>query len=251
MGSWPLTGQATHGADPIMTMLAPSPLLDQGASPAPSLALRPWYMTLADHDLLRQQITSGELRVHIRLADRDDLDTILKLIEEAKQWLPTIGTSQWSTDWKNGEGLSRSERVERSLKEGSTWLAYVLFQEEDIPVATVTIGCHADSMVWSDLPAETSPCAYLGRLVTARDFAGLEIGTAVIDWACQYAATEFGSEYVRIDVWTDNFRLHDYYLARGFRSRGLCPHGRYPSRARFDRRTGLRTRRPAPVLVRD
>jgi GNAT superfamily N-acetyltransferase len=234
-----------------MTMLAPTPRIDQGASPAPAPVLRPWYMPLADRDPLRQQITSGELQVHIRVADLNDIDTILSLIEEAKQWLPTIGTSQWSTDWKNGEGLSRSERVERSLKDGSTWLAYVLFQGEEIPVATVTIGCHVESMVWSDVPAESRPCAYLGRLVTARDFAGLDIGTAIIDWACQYAATEFGAEYVRIDVWTDNFRLHDYYLARGFRSRGLCPDERYPSRARFDRHTGLRTRRPAPALVRD
>ena len=246
-----------------MTMLAPSPLLDQGASPAPSVVLtrlekvavsptlRPWYMTLAERNLLRQQIQSGELQIHIRMGRPDDKDVILELIEEAKQWLPTIGTSQWSTDWKDGEGLGRNDRVKYSLKDGNTWLGYVLFQGQEIPIATVTIEYNVHSMVWSDVPAESRSCAYLGRLVTARDFAGLDIGAAVIDWACQHAAEAFGAECVRIDVWTDNHRLHDYYLARGFQSRGFCADERYPSRARFERRTGQRTRRPAPELVRD
>jgi RimJ/RimL family protein N-acetyltransferase len=208
-------------------------------------------MNLDERNLLRQQIRSGEIQVHIRVARPYDINTILEMIEEAKQWLPTIGTSQWSTDWKDGEGLRRSDRVKYSLKDGNTWLGYVLFRGQEIPVATVTIEYNVDSMVWSDVPAESRPCAYLGRLVTARDFAGLDIGTAVIGWACQYAAEEFSAECVRIDVWTDNHRLHNYYLARGFRSRGFCADERYPSRARFERRTGQRTRRPAPALVRD
>jgi RimJ/RimL family protein N-acetyltransferase len=224
-----------------MTMMAPF---------RPRMLLRPWYMTLAERNRLRQQIRDGELSPCVRMARTEDADAILEMIEEAKQWLPTIGTSQWSTDWKDGEGLGRSERVERSVKEGTTWLVYVPRQGRELPVATVTIEYNVDSMVWSDIHTGSRRCAYLGRLVTARDFAGLNIGTAVIDWACQYAAEEFGAKRMRIDVWTDNHRLHDYYLAHGFRFKGFCADESYPSRARFERRTAQRTRHQAPEIVR-
>ncbi len=245
-----------------MTMMAPfrprmlsaSPTTSTvSAAPPKAMAnptLRPWYMTFGDRNRLRQQIRDGEVKLCVRMARPEDQDVILEMVEEAKQWLPTIGTSQWSTDWKDGDNLGRSERVERSIKEGTTWLIYAPYRKEEMAVATVTIEYNVNSMVWSGVNTGSRRCAYLGRLVTARDFAGLDIGTGVIDWACRYAAEAFGARRMRIDVWTDNYRLHDYYLARGFRPWGLCADESYPSRARFERRTGRRTRRGAPELVR-
>jgi RimJ/RimL family protein N-acetyltransferase len=203
-------------------------------------------MTLDDRNRLRQQIRQGTRSLRVRPARMADQDAILEMIEEAKQWLPTIGTDQWSTDWKDDEGAGRSERVAHSLKDGTTWLIFVPFREQELPIATVTIEYNIDSKVWSGVRAGSRRCAYLSRLVTTRDFAGLNIGAAVIDWACEYADEAFDAKRLRIDVWTTNHRLHDYYRNLGFRPRGYLDDMNYPSCARFDRRTGRRA--PSAVL---
>lgn len=190
---------------------------------------------------LRRLAVGRKLSFHIRPAGIEDREAILELIEEARKWLPTVGTSQWSKDWTDDDGLNRSERVERSLEDGTTWMVYVPFRGAEIPLATVTIDKDIDSKVWSDVRGRSHGNAYLSRLVTARDFAGLDIGSAVIDWACRYAAEELGARRMRIDVWTDNDRLHKYYLKHGFRRRGYCPDETYPARARFERRISSRT----------
>ena len=234
------------------------------ASPSPSpgaaaLLLLPWQLTLGERNRLRQQIREGTHSLRARPAqatDKDailevtDKDAILEMIEEAKQWLPTIGTDQWSTDWKDDEGSGRSERVEHSLKDGTTWLIFVPFRGGELAIATVTIEYNINSKVWSGVHAGSLRCAYLSRLVTTRDFAGLNIGAAVIDWACEYANEAFGAKRMRIDVWTTNHRLHDYYQKLGFRPRGYLDDRNYPSCARFDRRTGQRAPSAVPRIVR-
>jgi RimJ/RimL family protein N-acetyltransferase len=223
---------------------------DASSSPSPGTPLRPWQMTLDERNRLRRQIREGTRSLRVRPARAADKDAILEMIEEAKQWLPTIGTDQWSTDWKDDEGAGRSERVAHSLKDGTTWLIFVPFRGQELPIATVTIEYNIDSKVWSGVRAKSRRCAYLGRLVTTRDFAGLNIGAAVIDWACEYADEAFGAKRVRIDVWTTNYRLHDYYRKLGFRPRGYLDDMNYPSCARFDRRTGQRALTAAPRIVR-
>jgi RimJ/RimL family protein N-acetyltransferase len=217
---------------------------------AAGLPLLPWRLTLDERNRLRQQIREGTLSLRARPARMTDKDAILEMIEEAKQWLPTIGTDQWSTDWKDNEGSGRIERVEHSLKDGTTWLVFVPFRDRELAIATVTIEYNIDSKVWSGVHFGSLRCAYLSRLVTTRDFAGLNIGAAVIDWACEYADGEFEAEHLRIDVWTTNRRLHDYYRKHGFQPRGYLDDKNYPSCARFDRPTGKRAPDAVPRIVR-
>jgi RimJ/RimL family protein N-acetyltransferase len=226
---------------------------DASASTSPEAAglpLLPWQLTLDERNRLRQQIREGRHNLRARPARATDKVAILEMIEEAKQWLPTIGTDQWSTDWKDDEGSGRSERVEHSLKDGTTWLIFVPFRDRELAIATVTIEYNIDSKVWSGVHAGSRRCAYLSRLVTTRDFAGLNIGAAVIDWACEYADEAFDAKRLRIDVWTTNHRLHDYYRKLGFRSRGYLDDKNYPSCARFDRPTGKRASNAVRRIVR-
>ncbi len=212
--------------------------------------LLPWQLALDERNRLRQQIREGTLCPLARPAQGTDEDAILEMIEEAKQWLPTIGTDQWSTDWKDDGGAGRSERVALSLKEGTTWLIFVPYRGQELLIATVTIEYSIDSKVWSGVHAGSRKCAYLSRLVTTRDFAGLHIGAAIIDWACEYANEAFGAKRLRIDVWTTNHRLHDYYRKHGFQPRGYLYDKNYPSCARFDRCTGQRASNAVPRIVR-
>lgn len=191
-------------------------------------------------------VRKGKLKLHVRQATPDDLHDIEGLINEAKLWLPTKGTNQWSTDWADEGGRKRSDRVQHALKEGSTWVVGTAYNHQEFLVATVTIETKANKKVWADAD-DPGDAVYLSRLVTARDFSGLKIGAALINWACDHAAHEYGAKLIRIDVWTRNFALHRYYRRQGFRRHGLCPDESYPSRALFERNASKRARRTARI----
>ena len=179
----------------------------------------------------------------------DDLPTILHLLEEAKVWLRTKGTDQWSTDSPDKDGRTRSARVECSLKEDKTWLVYFSFRgSRNIPVATVTIERTVNTDIWTQPEKIAERAVYLSRLVTARNFSGLQIGNALIDWACDHAVREYDAKWIRIDVWTRNRALHRYYRQRGFVSCGLCPDKSYPARALFQRPTSMGIK-DKPLLI--
>jgi RimJ/RimL family protein N-acetyltransferase len=75
---------------------------------------------------------------------------------------------------------------------------------------------------------------YLHRLIVRRKHAGL--GTEIMDWAC-HRAHRLGLHWLRIDVWTDNTGLHDYYLRNGFKHVRTLDLSDYPSGALFQRST--------------
>jgi hypothetical protein len=76
---------------------------------------------------------------------------------------------------------------------------------------------------------------YVHRLITARDYSGLELGSQLIDWVGLRARREYGARWIRIDVWTTNDALHDYYQRQGFSPCGRCPDPDYPSGALFQK----------------
>jgi GNAT superfamily N-acetyltransferase len=194
-------------------------------------------------DLVRR----GTLPLVIRRANCGDLSSVLELIHEAKLWLPSKHTSQWSTDWVDQEGRKRSDRAQDSLLQGTTRIVTVGHRDQSFAVATMTIEPRANPMVW-DRPGDLDDSAvYLSRLVVARKFAGLKIGTALLNWACDYARGKHQADMVRIDIWTRNFALHKYYRAQGFRLQGYCANTSYPSRARFQRSTSKKIRRAPPL----
>jgi len=193
-------------------------------------------------------VRKGQLKLDIRTAVSNDLPAVLELIDEAKLWLPSKFTDQWSKDWADQKGRKRSDRVQDSLTHETTWIVTVTHENQSYAVATVTIEPHGSPLVW-DRPGDLDDSAvYLSRLVVARRFAGLKIGTALLNWACDHARNRHLAKLVRIDVWTRNFALHKYYRAQGFLWQGYCENTSYPSRARFQRSTNKKIRR-APLLT--
>ena len=57
-------------------------------------------------------VRRGKLSLDIRCAVDSDLPAVLELIDEAKLWLPTKKTNQWSKDWADQKGRKRSDRVQ-------------------------------------------------------------------------------------------------------------------------------------------
>ncbi|HEY2280145.1 MAG TPA: GNAT family N-acetyltransferase [Streptosporangiaceae bacterium] len=177
--------------------------------------------------------------LYVRRAQPKDLDAITGMIDDAKVRLRELGTDQWSTDWADRQGRKRRDRVEHSLAEGKTWLAEFIYEHPVhpavLPVATVTIERTANPAVWTDSPVTDEPAVYLGRLVTAEGFGGLHIGSRMLDWAGRHGADRYGAQWIRIDVWTTNTALHEYYVKRDFEDAGLVPDQSYPSQKLFQR----------------
>jgi len=145
--------------------------------------------------------------LYLRTAVTADAALILDWRKTTAEWLAaTYGTDQWSVpyDWA---------KVERWVSEGHTFMAAL--EPDGEPVATITSTPEGDPALWT--PEELAvPARYLNKANVRREYAGLGIGACLISWAATRAAKQ-GVGLVRIDVWSTNHRLHDYYRNMGFR----------------------------------
>lgn len=193
----------------------------------------------------------------VRLGRPEDLPGVLGLINQAAEWLrKNKATDQWAKPWPNEQ--ERNERVMRGLAEGRTWIVEESSEvggEDYLPAATITCRWDANPKLWHEL-ATSQPAVYVSRLIVNRDYKGLKLGQELIEWAGKWARKQYGAQWIRIDVWTTNSELHEFYKGIGFGYVGDCEEVDYPSAALFQRSTwGLeRVRTPRlteiPQLVR-
>jgi GNAT superfamily N-acetyltransferase len=170
------------------------------------------------------------MRIECARDTRRNLNAVHGLVEEASSWLRTKDTNQWAEPWPNRK--ARDKRIRSDLKAGKTWIVW----DEEIAAAMVTIAVEPSPAVWADCTCDLSdPAVYAHRLVTARSHAGCGLGAELIDWAGQRGTILYGAKWIRIDVWTDNSGLHQYYKMAGFEPCGLCPDPGYPSGALFQK----------------
>jgi GNAT superfamily N-acetyltransferase len=147
--------------------------------------------------------------LHVRPATTSDLKLILNMIDEAAGWLRAKATDQWEKPWPSQE--ERDERVRRGLETGRTWVV----EDNGIPVATITCEPDAGLAGWTK-PEQAEPAVYVSRLVVSRGHAGQGIGAELINWAGRWAGRQYGARWIRIDVWTSNIALHQYFENLGF-----------------------------------
>ncbi len=176
----------------------------------------------------------------VRPAGPDDMQTIIDLVDEAAAWLRTKNTDQWERPWPSLR--ARDNRIANGLRQKRTWLA---MDNRHTPVATITCRRFPNQKLW---PREDQlvPAAYVSRLIVARRYAGRGIGEAFLDWAGKRAQKEWKAEWIRIDVWTTNDALREYYEKRGFRfcrevkfPKGTSWEEKYPSAALFQKPIGV------------
>lgn len=168
-------------------------------------------------------------------ATPEERDVILELHGDAVRWLRGKDTDQWAKPWPDEE--RRNERIEQDLLEGKTWLVW----DDTAAAGTITID-PADNEVW---PAEkrSENAIYVRRVIVRRRYAGIGLGARLLDWAADVGVRKHEARLIRIDVWTTNTELHDYYRKQGFtlsefRDPDDLPD--YPSRALFQRSTDRR-----------
>lgn len=164
----------------------------------------------------------------IEPAKEGDLLEIVAMRDEASAWLAKRGVDQWSQPWPDYKSMLA--RILNSIRAGETWMVR---DPGGTNAATVALDEHADPRLWTE-DERAEPALYLHRLIVRRQWAGL--GQKVLDWACQ-RADALGKLWVRIDVWTENKPLHNYYLRQGFLPVRTLRLSDYPSGALFQRST--------------
>jgi GNAT superfamily N-acetyltransferase len=170
--------------------------------------------------------------MRIACAQPAHLPTVLDLIEDARSWLWKKDTDQWEKPWPDEDG--RNARVLKGLEGGWTWIVW----DGHIPAATVTITPRRNADVWS---APACKCnlaeraVFVHRLITAKKYTGLGLGAELLNWAGLRGQRLYGAKWIRIDVWTTNEGLHEYYRRQGFQACGFCADREYPSGALFQK----------------
>ncbi|MEU5989583.1 GNAT family N-acetyltransferase [Spirillospora sp. NPDC047418] len=160
----------------------------------------------------RRRSRAAHPRYQIRIARPDEINVVLGLIDHAAAWLRAEkDTTQWARPWPDPEG--RLKRVHEALANAETWLLL----DADRPIGTVSIRTLGHEELWTAEERRTE-AVYLHRLVVHRDYAGGGLGAELIGWAGREGASrQRNAEMIRIDVWTDNGALHDYYRSLGFK----------------------------------
>jgi|SRR5215472_1173878 len=171
----------------------------------------------------------GQLPFVLRRANAADRWAVRSLLTEATRWLGTKGTDQWAKPWPDENG--RNERVRAAIDAGRTWVAW----DGARPVATLTASPNHHG-IWPEEDG-LDAAVYVRRIAVSRDlrYAGQGLGGQLLDWAGLRANRSYGARWVRVDVWTTNFRLHRYYQDQGFAKCGRSPIPGYPSAALFQK----------------
>jgi GNAT superfamily N-acetyltransferase len=152
----------------------------------------------------------------VRRADLGrDVDVILNWRRERRAWLAAQGQTQWEIP------IPRSA-VAATVSAGQTWMVY----DSDEPAATITLTAHTDperlwfssfdpEAVWYPEDGLTD-ALYASAMMVPLHRAGNGLGAELLDWAGG-RAFDAGLIWLRLDAWTTNTRLHDYYRGQGFR----------------------------------
>lgn len=150
----------------------------------------------------------------ITRAGISDVDVIMKWRRERVAWLAKRGQDQWSIP------LPRPA-VAATVSAGQTWMVW----DDHEPAATITLTAYVDvdglwkpdrdpEALWysEDDPADA---LYAAKMMLPLNRAGSGLGSEMLDWAAGRAYNA-GLTWLRLDAWTTNTGLHDYYIRQGF-----------------------------------
>ncbi|MEV4124635.1 GNAT family N-acetyltransferase [Nocardia sp. NPDC049707] len=167
----------------------------------------------------------------IRRAAQSDLSTICRLRIQRTAWLTARGSDQWTVTARGLPIEIFAQAVGEALDAGETWIAEVAGE----PAGTITVNNRSTPGLWS--PWELADAVIVHYMIVDLRFAGQRIGHRLLAHAASLARQR-QRHWVRLDAWTTNTDLHDYYRGEGFHlARIAGPATSGPSRALFQRRS--------------
>jgi GNAT superfamily N-acetyltransferase len=175
-------------------------------------------------------MTRWPLELRRATASDHDLKIIVRLIEDAADWLRRAkDTDQWDQPWPNRAG--RDSRILTDLRRKKTWIGW----DGATPAATITID--SDHNPYWPERWRSDPAVHVHRLVVDRPYGGVGLGAELLDWAGRTGRVYHGTAWLRVNAWTTNLQLHAYYQRQGFALCGLSADQGYPSAAMFQKPT--------------
>ena len=165
--------------------------------------------------------------MEIRQAHSGDVETIVHWRAEAACWIAERGFDQWSSAGLDDEEFRR--RVSESVHNGETWMAV----DRGELVGTIAIDHNPDPGLWSR--EEQEHAVIVHRMIVPRFASGRGVGALLLLQA-ERIAEQRGRMYIRLDAWTSNTELHDYYRNSKFRYVRTVNDHHTPSAALFERR---------------
>ncbi|MFF3748639.1 GNAT family N-acetyltransferase [Streptomyces kronopolitis] len=132
-----------------------------------------------------------------------DVGKLLAFREEAAAWLTRLGTDQWQRPYP-------ADRLLTTIQNGTVFMV----TDGDATAATITVTPEAERGLWTEKELD-DPSMFVNKLTVARTYAGQSLGGRLLDWAGQ-RAYRAGAMWLRLDAWTTNERLQNYYRHQGF-----------------------------------
>jgi hypothetical protein len=142
------------------------------------------------------------MRISIRQAAPQDLDTVANILTEAAQWLEENGMAMWRQD----ELLP--EKIAAEVHSGQ----FFLVECDQEPAGTIRLQLE-DKLFWPDIPQHNS--VFIHRLAVRRKFAGGEISSALLLWAIARTHS-LDRRYLRLDCVAPRRPLRAIYECTGF-----------------------------------
>ncbi|WP_410873831.1 GNAT family N-acetyltransferase [Nocardia sp. A7] len=149
------------------------------------------------------------MTVGIRPATLGDLPLICRLRVQRTAWLTIRGSDQWTVAGRGRPIEIFAAAVGTALDRGETWIA----EFEGEPAGTITVNHRADPDLWSCWELAESVIVHF--MIVDLRFAGRQVGQRMLAHAAALAVREH-RDWVRLDAWTGNHELHDYYRREGF-----------------------------------
>lgn len=143
------------------------------------------------------------MSIEVQISKAEDLDLILGFYEMARTYQKTVFHKQWQ-DFD-------VDMLQQEILEGRQFKLI-----KDGNVAAIFAITYADELIWG---ADAAPSIYIHRIVTHAQFKGQHLVKDIAQWAVKFAA-EKAIPYVRMDTWSDNLRLLEYYQNCGFTHTG-------------------------------
>jgi ribosomal protein S18 acetylase RimI-like enzyme len=134
----------------------------------------------------------------------DDTPRIFELYDKAIAFQQTVFDKTWIS--------FAPEQVATEIAEQRLWKII-----DDDQIANIFSITYSDPILWGE--RSNAPAIYIHRIVTNPEFRGRGYVHAITDWAKQHAK-EKGLRYVRMDTWSDNKKLSDYYQSFGYKFLG-------------------------------
>ncbi|MDN5380751.1 GNAT family N-acetyltransferase [Streptomyces sp. LB8] len=132
-----------------------------------------------------------------------DVSKLIAFREEAAAWLSRLGIDQWQRPYP-------ADRLLAAIEAGTVFM----LRDGHTTVGTITLTPDAEEGLWTD-DELAEPSMFVNKLTVAREYAGQNLGGRLLDWAGD-RAYRAGAQWLRLDAWTTNERLQQYYLEHGF-----------------------------------